>query len=60
MEFLQAWFYENHMIVHPGKCHYLIIGKGITNKYIELSKKTLDTKFEQKLQGITIDKDFNF
>ena len=54
------WFYENHMILHPGKCHYLIIGKGITNKYIELSKKTLDTEFEQKLLGIRIAKDFNF
>ena len=48
------------MILHPGKCHYLIIGKGITNKYIELSKKTLDTEFEQKLLGIRIAKDFNF
>ena len=24
-ELLQVWFYENHMVLNPEKCHYLII-----------------------------------
>ena len=31
------WFYENHMTINPGKCHYLIINKDIANESIELS-----------------------
>ena len=54
------WFYENHMVLNPGKCHYLIINKDITNESIELGKKTLHVQAEQKLLGIIIDKDLNF
>ena len=39
-ELLRGWFYENHMVLNPGKCHYLIINKDITNESIELGKKT--------------------
>ena len=35
---LQAWFYENHMVLNPGKCHNLMLNKDIANKYIELRK----------------------
>ena len=51
-ELLQGWFYENHMVVNPGKCHYLIIDKDI-NESIELDGKILPL-------GIIIDKDLNF
>ena len=54
------WFYENHMVLNPGKCHYLIINKDITNESIELGKKTLHVQAGQKLLGIIIDKDLNF
>ena len=54
-ELLQGWFYENHMVLNPGKCHYLIINKDITNESIELGKKTLHAEAEQKLLGIIID-----
>ena len=23
---LQKWFHENHMVLNPGKCHYIVIG----------------------------------
>ena len=59
-ELLQGWFYENHMILNPGKCHYLTINKDITNESIELPKKTSQAEAEQKLHGIIIDKDLNF
>ena len=35
-ELLQVWFYENHMVIDPGKDHYLIIHKDIVNESIEL------------------------
>ena len=33
-----------------GKCHYLIVNEDITNKSVELDKKTLHTETEQKLK----------
>ena len=59
-DLLQGWFYENHVVLNPGKCHYLIINKDIANESIELDKKTLHAEAEQKLLGIIIDKDLNF
>ena len=58
-EVLQGWFYENHMVLNPGECNYLI-NKDITNESIEFGKKTLHAEAEQKLLGIIIDKDLNF
>ena len=59
-ELLQGWFYENHMVLNPGKCHYLIINKDIINESIELGEKILHAEAEQKLLGIIKDKDLNF
>ena len=33
-----------------GKCHYLIVNEDITNKSVELDKKTLHAETEQKLK----------
>ena len=59
-ELLQGWFYENYMVLNPGKCHYLIINNDIINASIELGEKILYAEAEQKLLGIIIDKDLNF
>ena len=59
-ELLKGWFYVNHMVLNPEKCHYLTINKDIINESIELGKKSLHAKAEQKLLGIMIDKDLNF
>ena len=59
-ELLQGWFYENHMVLNPGKCHYLIINKDITNESIDLDEKILHAEAEQTPLGIIIDKDLNF
>ena len=40
-DLFQGWFYENHMVLNLGKCHYLITNKDIANESIELGKKTL-------------------
>ena len=57
---MEGRFYDNHMVLNPGKRHYLIIDKDIANEFIELGKKTLHAEAEQKLLGITIDKDLKF
>ena len=54
------WFYENRMILNPGKCHYLIINKDIANESIELGKNNLHAEAEQKLFGVILDKDLKF
>ena len=59
-ELLQRWFYEDRMVLNPGKCHWLIMNKDIADESIELGKKTLHAVAEQKLLGIIIDKDLNF
>ena len=48
------------MVLNQWKCHYLIINKVIINEPIELSEKILHAEAEQKLFGITTDKDLNF
>ena len=57
---MEGRFYDNHMVLNPGKRHYLIIDKDIADEFIELGKKTLHAEAEQKLLGITIDKDLKF
>ena len=59
-ELLIGWFYENNMVLNPGKCHYLVINKDIAIESIELDGKILHAEAEQKLLGIIIDKDLNF
>ena len=49
-ELSPGWFYENHKVLHSGKCHHLI----------ELGYKTLPAEDEQKFLGIIIDKNLNF
>ena len=48
------------MVLNPGKCHYLVRNKDICNESIELGKKILHAKAEQKLLVIIIDQDLNF
>ena len=45
-EFLQGWFYENYMVLNPGKCHDLVINEDITNESIELGEKILHAEAE--------------
>ena len=48
------------MLLISGKCYYLLTDKDITNKSVELGKKTLLTEAEQRHLGIIKVKDLNF
>ena len=45
-------FYENLVVLNPGKCHNLIINKDIAIESSTLGRKTLHAEAEQKLFGI--------
>ena len=34
---MQKWFFENHMVLNPGKCHYLVLGKRSNSDIINLN-----------------------
>ena len=34
---MQKWFYENHMVLNPGKYHYLVLGKRSNSDTINLN-----------------------
>ena len=53
-------FIENHMVLKPEKCHYLIINKDIATVSTELVDKILHAKAEEKLLLIIMDKGFTF
>ena len=46
------WFPENHMVLNPGKCHYIVIGDDDPPYKIILNKNEIVSSNEEKLLGI--------
>ena len=46
---MQKWFYENHMILNSGKCHYLVLGKRSNLDTINLNGTKLVSDSYDKL-----------
>ena len=57
---LRKWFHENHMILNPGKCHYIAIGDDDPKQKIILNNNEIASSNEQKLLGILSDSKLNF
>ena len=57
---MQKWFYENHMVLNPGKCHYLVLGKRSNSDTINLNGTKLESSSYEKLHGILIDRHLSF
>ena len=57
---MQKWFYENHMVLNPGKCHYLILGNRSNSDAINLNGTKLASSRNEQLLGILIDRDLSF
>ena len=49
---IQKWFYENHMVLNPGKCHYLVLGNRSNSDTINLNEAKLANSSYEKLFGI--------
>ena len=57
---MQKWFYENHMVLNPGKYHYLVQGKRSNSDTINLNGTKLASSSYEKQLGILIDRDLSF
>ena len=54
------WFHENHMVLNPGKCHYIVIGDDDPNQKIILNDNEIARSIEEKLLGILLDSKLDF
>ena len=52
---LQEWFQENHMVLNPGKRHYIEIGDDDPSHKIILNNNEIASSNEEKLLGILLD-----
>ena len=58
---VENWFFENYMILNPGKCYFMCIGKNISDsELLNLNDLNLKNCKEIKVLGFTIDGNLNF
>ena len=57
---LHKWFHGNHMVLNPGKCHYIVIGDDDPTQKIILNNNEIASSNEEKLLGILLDSKLNF
>ena len=46
---LHKWFRENHMVLNPCKCHYIVIGNDDTSLKIVLNNNEISCSNKEKL-----------
>ena len=57
---LHKWFHENHMVLNPDKCNYVVIGDDDPTQKIILNNNEIASSNEKKLLGILLDSKLNF
>ena len=58
---VENWFFENYMILNPGKCYFMCIGKNVNDsESLNLNGLNLKNCKEVEVLGITIDRNLNF
>ena len=57
---LSKWFPENFMKLNEGKCHLLTFGTSQDDIKITVGEAIVKESSEEKLLGMTIDKNLNF
>ena len=57
---LSKWFPENFMKLNEGKCHLLNVGTSQDDIKITVGEAIVKESSEEKLLGVTIDKNLNF
>ena len=58
-EIVNNWFYENFMVLKPGKSHYMCLGKSVDDKKEKCWSATKSSR-EVEILGIKIDNNLNF
>ena len=54
------WFYENHLVVNAGKCHFMCLRKDTRNETFIFKGLVMKNSKEQKILGVTIDNKLTF
>ena len=57
---LHKWFHVNHMVLNPGKCHYIVIGDDDPSHKIILNNKEIASSNEEKLLDIFLNSKLSF
>ena len=54
---VEDWFFENYMILNPGRCYFMCIGKNISDsEFLNLNDLNLKNCKEVEFLGIAIDR----
>ena len=58
---VEGCFFENYMILNPGKCYSICIGKNVSDsELLNLNDLNLKNCKEVEVLGITVDRNLNF
>ena len=57
---LSGWFRENYMKLNDDKCHLLVFGDKTNDVSVTVGNSLIKESTEEKLLGVTIDKDLSF
>ena len=57
---LQKWFRENHMVLNPGKCCYIVIGDDVPSNKTKLNNNEIASFHDEQILGTLLDRKFNF
>ena len=57
-EVLEAWFYDNYMVSHPGKCNFMCLGSNLSLDEIFVYKNfKLKSTSVNEILGVIIDRE---
>ena len=54
------WFYENHMALNAGKCHFMCLGKDTGSETFIFKGLVTKNSKQEKIVGVTIDNKLTF
>ena len=57
---VNSWFYENFMILNPGKCYFMSIGKDTHDEGVFYYNFTLKNSTEEEILGVNIERKLTF
>ena len=60
-ETVENWFFKNYMVLNLGKCHFMCIGKNVTDsKLLNFNDLIFKNCREVEILGFTLDRKLNF
>ena len=60
-ETVENWFFKNYMVLNLGKCHFMCIGKNVTDsELLNFNDLIFKNCREVEILGITLDRKLNF